>query len=82
MKREGMNGLKVSTAQPVKHTVAHKFQGLPKFKLTEHDPADSLWNNPDDFWNMTYEARSKVAKYIYISEILLGSELSTHCLLS
>lgn len=65
MKREGMNGLMISPARSVKYTVAHKIKGpVPKIKLIEHDQADSLWNNPDDFWNMTYEERSKVAKYI------------------
>ena len=34
---------------------------LPKYKLREQKRlADSQWDNPDDFWNMTYEDRSKV----------------------
>ena len=33
---------------------------LPKYKLREQKLADSLWDDPDDFWNLTYEDRSKV----------------------
>lgn len=39
-----------------------KFQGRSQHKLkwTEQYQA-VLWDNPDDFWNMTYEERSKVS---------------------
>ena len=40
-------------------SVVHK-PSLPKIKLREQKQVDSLGDNPDDFWNMTYEDRSKV----------------------
>ena len=48
-----------------------KSHGLLKYKLREQKQADFLWDNPDDFWNMTYEERSKVFKYIYQYTIIM-----------
>lgn len=44
-----------------KRSARSKFQGQ-KLKLIGHTQAGHhpLWDNTDDFWNMTYEERSKV----------------------
>lgn len=57
VKRGGINGRKASYI-PIKS----KHQVQPKLKLREQYQADSIiWNNPNDFWNITYEERSKVS---------------------
>ena len=62
--QEGMSSHK-TTSISIDHGV-NTFQGK-KSKLTEYhqttaldQPEDSTMNNPDDFWNMSYEERSKV----------------------
>ena len=62
--KNGVSGHKVLSAS-IKRSVTRKFQGRPKVKLTEHNQADFVWDSPDDFWNMTYEERSKVGTYTY-----------------
>ena len=63
----GKPALKEATAKregtkvvPKYISLARRSQGLPKFKLRRQNQANSMWDNPDDFWNMTYEERSKV----------------------
>ena len=58
VKRGGISGQKASSIS----IIAPKHQIQPKLKLREQYQADSItWDNPNDFWNMTYEERSKVS---------------------
>jgi NADH:ubiquinone oxidoreductase subunit D len=59
VKRKGMDEQKASSVS-IKRIVVPKRHDRPKFKLTKQYQADSIWDNPNDFWNMTYEERSKV----------------------